>query len=115
MKYFSDRINRVIEVNQVPIVFSKKSVTAWGGLATIIAILLEVLDFRSWVAKEIPIIERSNNAKGIYEKVLATFLTALSGGERFSHLSWRGHGVEVIKEAFSVQWLPKASSTLTRF
>jgi len=34
----------------------------------------------------IPIKENSNNAKGIYEKVVATFLTVLAGGERFSHL-----------------------------
>lgn len=115
MKYFRDQVSKTIKVNQVPITYSSKPVTAWGGLATIVAKLLEVLDFRSWVDKEIPIIERSNNAKGIYEKVLATFLTVLCGGERFSHLSWWGHGIEVIKEAFGVEWLPKASSTLTRF
>ncbi|NIR15437.1 MAG: hypothetical protein GWN86_16515, partial [Desulfobacterales bacterium] len=69
----------------------------------------------SWVESAIPIEERSNNAKGIYEKVLATFLTVLSGGERFSHLSWWSHGIEAIKKTFDVQWLPGASSTLTRF
>jgi hypothetical protein len=115
VKHFKGKNNKTIRVNQVPITFTNKPVSAWGGLASIIAKLLEVLEFRSWVEKEIPIIERSNNAKGIYEKVLATFLTVLCGGERFSHLSWWGHGFEVIKEAFAVQWLPKASSTLTRF
>jgi hypothetical protein len=80
-----------------------------------VAKLLEVLEFRSWVESTIPIKEKSNNAKGVYEKVLATFLTVLSGGERFSHLSWWSHGSEAIKKAFSVTWLPKASSTLTRF
>jgi hypothetical protein len=115
VKHFKGKNTKTIHVNQVSISFSKKPVTAWGGLATIIAKLLEVLDFKSWVENEIPIIERSNNAKGIYEKVLATFMTVLCGGERFSHLSWWGHGIEVIKEAFAVEWLPKASSTLTRF
>jgi hypothetical protein len=59
--------------------------------------------------------ERSNNAKGVYEKVLSTFLTVLSGGERFSHLSWWSHGIEALKKTFAVEWLPRASSTLTRF
>ena len=36
-------------------------------------------------------------------------------GERFSHLSWWSHGSEAIKKGFGVDWLPKASSTLTRF
>ncbi len=102
-------------VNQVKIQFTNKPITAWGGLATIVAKLLEVLEFRSWVESTIPIEEKSNYAKGIYEKVLATFLTVLSGGERFSHLSWWSHGIEAIKKGFGVHWLPRASSTLTRF
>ena len=102
-------------VNQVKIHFTNKPITAWGGLATIVAKLLEVLEFRSWVEATFPVKEKSNNAKGVYEKVLATFLTVLSGGERFSHLSWWGHGSEAIKKACAVDWLPKASSTLTRF
>ena len=59
--------------------------------------------------------ERSNNGGGVYEKVLSQFLTVLVGGYRFSHLSWWGHGVEAIYAAFGVRWLPKATSTLTRF
>ena len=77
--------------------------------------LLEVLEFRSWVESAIPIEETSNNAKVVYEKVLATFLTVLSGGERFSNLSWWSHGIEAIKKGFGVHWLPRASSTLTCF
>ncbi len=115
MKHFNNKNSRTVQVNQVSITFTNKPVTAWGGLSSIVAKLLEVLEFRSWVEEKIPIIEKSNNAKGIYEKVIATFLTVLCGGERFSHLSWWGHGVEVIKASFGVKWLPKASSTLTRF
>jgi hypothetical protein len=112
----SDRINsKSLRVNQVKIQFTNKPITAWGGLATTVAKLLEVLEFRSWVESALPIDEKSNNAKGVYGKVLATFLTVLSGGERFSHLSWWGHGIEAIKKSFHVAWLPKASSTLTRF
>jgi hypothetical protein len=107
--------SKSLRVNQVKIQFTNKPITAWGGLATIVAKLLEVLEFRSWVESSIPIEEKSNNAKGVYEKVLATFLTVLSGGARFSHLSWWGHGIEAIKKSFAVTWLPKASSTLTRF
>ena len=47
--------------------------------------------------------------------MLATYLTVLSGGERFSHLSWWGHGIEALTKAFAVEWLPKTSNTLTRF
>jgi hypothetical protein len=115
MKHSNRKSSRSLRVNQVKIQFTNKPITAWGGLATIVAKLLEVLEFRSWVESTLPIEEKSNNAKGIYEKVLATFLTVLSGGERFSHLSWWGHGIEAIKKAFAVDWLPKASSTLTRF
>jgi hypothetical protein len=115
MKDIWGKNNKALKVNQVPITFTNKPITAWGGLASVIGKLLEVLEFRSWVESAIPIQERSNNAKGIYEKVLATFLTVLCGGERFSHLSWWGHGIEAIKNVFDVQWLPKAPSTLTRF
>ena len=115
MKHSNSEHSRSLRVNQVKIQFTNKPITAWGGLATIVAKLLEILEFRSWVESTIPIEEKSNYAKGVYEKVLATFLTVLSGGERFSHLSWWSHGIEAIKKAFAVTWLPKASSTLTRF
>ena len=115
MKQVRNENSRLLRVNQLRIQFTNKPITAWGGLATIVAKLLEVLEFRSWVESTIPIEERSNNAKGVYEKVLATFLTVLSGGERFSHLAWWSHGVEAIKKSFAVDWLPKASSTVTRF
>jgi hypothetical protein len=115
VKQTDGKNNKSLSVNQVKIQFTNKPITAWGGLATIVAKFLEVLQFRSWVESTIPIEEKSNYAKGIYEKVLATFLTVLSGGARFSHLSWWGHGIEAIKKAFHVAWLPKASSTLTRF
>jgi hypothetical protein len=115
MKQPKRKNNKSLRVNQVKIEFTNKPITAWGGLATIVAKLLEVLEFRSWVESALPIKERSNNAKGVYEKVLATFLTVLSGGERFSHLSWWSHGIEAIKKAFAVKWLPRASSSLTRF
>jgi hypothetical protein len=71
--------SKSLTVNQVKIQFTNKPITAWGGSATIVAKFLEVLEFRPWVESTIPVEERSNNAKGVYEKVLATFLTVLSG------------------------------------
>jgi hypothetical protein len=115
VKHVEQKNSKLLRVNQVRIQFTNKPITAWGGLATIVAKLLEVLEFRSWVEFSLPIEEKSNYAKGVYEKVLATFLTVLSGGERFSHLSWWSHGIEAIKKGFGVDWLPRASSTLTRF
>ena len=102
-------------VNQVYVEFTSKPITAWGGIASVIAKFLEEIGFRSWVESHVPIEERSNNAKGVYPKVLAQFLTALVGGYRFGHLSWWGHGIEAIKKSFGVQWLPTVGSVLTRF
>jgi hypothetical protein len=86
VKHSNGENSRSLRVNQVKIQFTNKPITAWGGLATIVAKLLEVLEFRSWVESTLPIEEKSNNAKGVYEKVLATFLTVLSGGERATSL-----------------------------
>jgi hypothetical protein len=74
--------------NQVKIVFTDKPITAWGGIAGIISRYLQKIGFRECVESSIPVEEKSNNGKGIYEKVLALFLTVLVGGQRFSHLSW---------------------------
>lgn len=104
-----------LNVNQVKIEFTKKPITAWGGICSIVAKYLERLDFRSWIESTIPIEEISNNGKGVYEKVLAQFLTVLTGGERFCHMSWWGYGGEAIKASFGVKWLPSSASTLTRF
>ena len=42
-------------------------------------------------------------------------MTSLTGGTRFSHLAWWGHGWETWKGCFGVAWLPQAASVLTRF
>lgn len=102
-------------VNQVKIEFTSKPITAWGGMSCQIGKFLEVIGFREWVEKHIPITESSSNAKGVYEKVLGQLLTVLVGGSRFGHLSWWGHGIEAIRKVFAVSWLPQSASTLTRF
>ena len=104
-----------LSVNQVKIEFTRKPITPFGGIATVVAKFLEVIQFRGWVESALPIREVSNNSKGIYGKVLAQFLTVLSGGFRFSHAGWWECGMEALKAAFGVQWIPQAASTLTRF
>jgi hypothetical protein len=47
--------------------------------------------------------------------VLPLLVTNLTGGTRFSHLAWWGHGWETWKGCFGVAWLPQAASVLTRF
>ena len=102
-------------MNQVQLQFTAKSITSWGGIGSIIASFLEKIDFRPWVLASIPITETSPNAGGVNEKTLALLLTGLCGGERFSHQGWWGHGVEALKQCLGVTWLPKDSSTVTRF
>ena len=104
-----------LSVNQVKIEFTRKSITPFGGIATVVAKFLEAIRFRGWVESALPIREVSNNSKGIYGKVLAQFLTVLAGGFRFSHVGWWECGLEALKRAFGVQWIPRAASTLTRF
>jgi hypothetical protein len=102
-------------VGQVRITFTNKQLTAWGGMCSLVAKFLERIAFREWVLKHVPVEEHSPNAKGIYEKVLALLLTSLTGGTRFSHLTWWSHGIEGLKACFGVKWLPQAASVLTRF
>jgi len=102
-------------VHQVQIAFTGKQLTAWGGACALVGKFLERIRFREWVEQNIPVEERSPNAKGIYEKVLALLLTSLTGGTRFSHVTWWSHGMEGLKACFGVTWLPQATSVLTRF
>jgi len=102
-------------VNQVQISFTNKPITAWGGIGALIGKYLEQIKFQEWVEKALPVKEISPNGKGVYEKVLAQFLTSLTGGYHFSHMQWRGHGVEALEKSFDVKWLPRAASSLTRF
>lgn len=106
---------RADRVGQVQIAFTNKQLTAWGGVCSVVAKFLERIRFREWVLDHVPIEEKSPNAKGIYEKVLALLLTSLTGGTRFSHLAWWSHGIEGLKACFGVEWLPQATSVVTRF
>lgn len=114
MKHEMEHI-RANRVGQVQIAFTNKQLTAWGGACSIVAKFLERIRFREWVERHIPIEEKSPNAKGVYAKILALFMTSLTGGTRFSHVTWWSHGMEAVKACFDVGWLPQATSVLTRF
>lgn len=103
-----------LTVNQVRIEFTDKPMTSYGGTA-VVAKLLERISFREWIENNLPVEERSNNAKGIYGKILGLLLTVLCGGSRYSHYGWWNHGAVALQATFGVTWLPLASSTLTRF
>jgi hypothetical protein len=104
-----------IRVGQVFVEFTKKPVSAWAGLATLVGGLLQRIGFRPWVEAALPVWETSNNACGAYSKILSHMLTVFAGGERFSHMQWWGHGVEVFERAFEVKRFAKAPTSLTRF
>ena len=104
-----------LKVNQVRIEFTNKPLTSWGGICTIMAKYFESINLREWIESSIPIAETSPNARGVYPKLLAHLLTVLCGGRRFSHIQWWTHGPAVICKCFGVDWLPAASSVLTRF
>ena len=103
---------RADQVGPVQITFTSKQRTAWGGACSVVAKFLERIRFREWVLTNRPIAEHSPNAKGIYEKVLALLLT---GGPRFSHVTWWRHGLVGLQACFGVAWSPQATSVLTRF
>ena len=103
MKHETDG-TRADRVGQVQITFTDKQLTAWGGACSVVAKFLERIRFREWVLAHVPIEETSPNAKGIYEKVLALLLTSLTGGTRFSHVTWWSHGMEGLCERLPRDW-----------
>ena len=67
-------------VGPVQIALRQKPLTAGGGACSVVAKFLERIRFRDWVRAHVPVQERSPNAKGIDEQVLALLLTSLTGG-----------------------------------
>lgn len=104
-----------IRVGQVTVDFTNKPVSAWSGMAAVVGALLERIEFRSWVERALPVTETSNNSYGVYGKILAHLITVFTGGERFGHMQWWSHGVEIFEKAFAVEKFVKSPTSLTRF
>jgi len=106
----NNSINRQVDLD-----FTDKNLTSWGGISSLIGKYFDKLKLRSWIERNIPIEETSNNSCGKYSKILSLFLTVLTGGDRFSHISNWMHGEEVFKKCFRVDKFSKSGSSLTRF
>lgn len=102
-----------IEVNKVGVRFTGKKLTAYGGFS-LLALFFQKVALRETLQAVMPVAERSPNAMGIYEKVLAYALLVYAGGSRFSHVLYLGSR-EVLGRLFGTERMPSASSTLTRF
>lgn len=100
---------------QVDIEFTDKILTAWGGTASLISRFINKINFRIFIEKNFPVIEKSNNSTGIYSKIMATFITILNGGNRFTHANLLKQDSEVLERCFGIDRLPKSSTSITRF
>ncbi|MCD6569861.1 MAG: hypothetical protein J7L53_04075 [Deltaproteobacteria bacterium] len=47
--------NKSWRANQVRVQFTRKPITAWGGIASLVSRFLEKVGFREWVRESIPI------------------------------------------------------------
>jgi len=100
---------------QVEIQFTPKSITAWGGTASIIAQFINKIGLQKFITETFPFEETSNNSTGIYGKLISTFITILNNGSKFSHMQYWGDSREIFQRCFNIEKLPKSSSSLTRF
>jgi hypothetical protein len=105
--------NTKVEINKVQVRFTGKKITAYGGFS-LLAMYFQKVGLREMLQAVIPVTERSPNAIGIYEKVLAYTLMVYAGGNRFSHVLYLGCQ-EVLERLFGIRKMPSSSSTLTRF
>jgi hypothetical protein len=105
---------RILEQSRVKLNFTKKPMTAYGGLV-ILAKLFEKLRLKENIERMFPFEERSPNGTGIYSKVLRFGLTVVAGGKRFSHCLFLGESQEIYEEVFGVKRMAQSVSALTRF
>lgn len=100
---------------QVVIQFTPKSVTPWGGTASIIARFINKIGLQQFIKETFPFEETSNNSTGIYAKIISTFITILNNGSKFSHMQYWADSIDLFQRCFNVARLPKSTSSLTRF
>jgi hypothetical protein len=53
----------------IPIEFTSKNLTSWGGIASVISHYLEKVNFREWIEECIPIEDTSNNSVSKYSNI----------------------------------------------
>jgi hypothetical protein len=103
----------IIEVNKVKITFTKKKMTAYGGLS-LMAAFFKQIQLKEAIEKVIPIRECSPNRTGVYSKIILYFSMVYAGAERFAHVGHLGNKA-VLAAMFGVKRMPDAATTLTRF
>jgi hypothetical protein len=102
-----------IDVNKVKITFTRKKMTAYGGLS-IMAAFFKQIRLKEAIEKAIPIRECSPNSTGVYSKIVMYFSMVYAGAERFAHVGYLGNKT-VLAAMFGAKRIPDASTTLTRF
>lgn len=100
---------------QVDIQFTNKTLTSWGGTASLISRFIDRINFRDFIENNFPITETSNNSTGTYSKIISLFITILNGGNRFSHLNLLNRDSKVFEKCFRIDKIPKSSTSITRF
>jgi len=107
-----EKCSTAIKVNKVKIMFTGRSMTAYGGFA-LVAAFFKQISFAEMIGQALPVTESSPNGMGIYGKIIAYAAMVYAGAERFSHLVYLGNK-DVLARVFGVARLPAAATTLTR-
>lgn len=102
-----------MQVNKVKITFSKKMMTAYGGLI-LMASFFKQINLRDAIEDTVPVRERSPNSTGVYGKIIMYFSMIFAGAERFAHVGYLGNKT-VLAAMFGVKRMPDAATSLTRF
>ena len=113
-KNMLQKSTKFLKSGHVKLAFTNKAMTAYGGFS-LIAKLLEKIEFQQHIEQMIPFQEISPNSTGVYAKVLRFGLTVLAGGRRFSHSMFLGDSLEIYEAVFSVERLTKSITCVTRF
>ena len=102
-----------IRVNKVKVAFSKKMMTAYGGLS-LMASFFKQIRLREAIESAVPVQERSPNSTGVYSKIIMYFSMVYAGAERFAHAGCLGNKA-LLAALFGVKRMPEAATSLTRF
>jgi hypothetical protein len=102
-----------IQVNTVKIAFSKKKMTAYGGLS-LMAAFFKQIRLREALESAILFREHSPNSTGVYSKIVMYFSMIYAGAERCAHVGYLGNKA-VLAAMFGAKRMPDAATSLTRF